>query len=186
MNTVGSKRGNFPEPVAHENEQVKEYQYLARYLANFYWYKNYKNTVNRQFGYDMAWSAAMMGLLRGIRTYNPEKNDNKGRYLAMCIACQISNDIYKYGNFIHSKKSDGFAPCDITEDILTYDFQEDEPSENYEALEFLNTELSEEQVDVLTMDEWHWRRKYKGVNRDLLKYQMMDELKARMKNEGLL
>lgn len=174
MNTKGSKRGNFPQPVANENEEVKEYWYLCKYIANKYWYKNYRRNINGCYSYDMALSDAMMGLLRGIRSYNPQKNNNKAAYYALCMNSQMNNGCYKYGNFIHSEPHDGYIPTNLTDDILQYDDIEDK-DENEEFLRILNEDFSEYEIDVLTLDDWHFKRKYKSVDRSLLKEELYEK-----------
>lgn len=173
MNTKGSKRGNFPQPVKDENAEVKEYWYLCKYLANKYWFKNYKRNINGCYSYDMALSDAMLGLLRGIRTYNPEKNNNKACYYSLCMNSAMNNGCYKYGNFIHTEPHDGYTPTNLTDDILQYDELIDEENENLELLKILNEDFSEYEIEVLTADDWHWSRKHKGVDRSQLKIDLL-------------
>lgn len=153
--------GKFPAPVVGENEEVMQWDNLARKIADQYWHKYKIYPCHNAYDLDNVYSDALIGLLKGIRSYDEKKGVQKSTFYSLCILNQLHNAFRHHGKF--NKGADTLFYYDTTVMAEEMDMP-DEVDEERDMLEYLNLEFSEAEINSLLWPHNIFSGKYKGMD----------------------
>lgn len=156
-----ANNGSFPPPVLGEELLLKEWLPLVSKLVTRF-YNKHKH-INDVMSWDDLYSEGQIGLLRGIRLYDINKNVPKQNYYSICIMSQMNNAYKKHGEFIHHTKDH----CDMQLKLYNdtpqkiLEIVDEEKDDN---LLNLNNYFKEEEVDILVFNKLYIYKKYPNID----------------------
>lgn len=153
--------GAFPEPVDGENEEVMKWDNLARKIADHYWHKYKIYTCHNAYDLDNVYSDALIGLLKGVRSFDKSKAVQKSTFYSVCILNQIHNGFRNHGKCVKGADVHFYYDTNVMAERI--DLAE-EIDENREVIEYLNLEFSEAEISSLLWPHNIFSGKFKGVD----------------------